>query len=770
MNNDEIKNEKNEFGNIKEPEQIKIQAADENTAKQDEDKKKKAKKLNKLYKKRFSEKAINKKLFKRIYIPADKDFINSFFVKSYDEKKKKDFFIFDNSKIENGSDIKRLNKIAKEIKKQKCRINIAAVLAASACVFGVLFFIFILRNYLAKKIIINASEAAFGAKCEASLVDLNLLNTRFQIKNYKVANKKEPMRNLFEIESVDLYFNLLELSRGKFVCENAAIEGITWNTPRQTSGALPPRKQKKVDRNAKKNPVVALIDEELNKVKKNISVDRGINSVKNELDPRLILQRELDKFQSQKLGKEISDTVPVLTDKWIKTTEEIKTETQKTIEVCKKLAAIDVNGIKDISDLQKLLQTVNLAAETGKKDFETAQKLTGQVKNDAALVEDFAKKAEAALRNDFKNVERLAGTIKSVNANTGKQIISDMMKLFIMKTLGVYYPYFDSLMSSMEKSQNKNEKKKNLTLKDKSKALERLPGSTMVFGKDSLPSFVMRNISLSTHHPEKEKFAISGAVKNVTNDSDKLDKPVSAELKTSHGKMNENISCTVDLRTRSKDFVYTDFSVNGFDLNIPSAGEGAPSLDGVLNTSGSVDVSKNREVIVKAKIEIKDSSLIVQEFEPYFIYEAYGRILKGIKNINLEMVLNVKNKNDFNLELNTDTDKQIAAALEKEFFNQVEIAKKKVVEEGTKWINEQKEIHKKEIAQFNSAAKQAEKIFNDILNYEKILERKKEEVERRIKNFAKEQIDKAKDDVKKSVDDAVNEAGKEINNMFQGLF
>ena len=301
---------------------------------------KKLEKVKKLFKKRYTKRSLNRKIYKKIFIPADKDFIQGFIVSSIDEKTNKEYFQFDKTKINDKTQLKRINKIALEIGRQKGRVNFPAVLGALACIFAVLFFVYIFRNVLAKKIVVGGSEAAFGAKCEVSLVDFDLFNTRFRIQGYKVANKKEPMRNLFEIQNIDFYFNLLELSRGKFVAENMAIEGFTWNTERTTSGALPPKKQKPVDPNKKPNPITELINAELKKVQSQVSVDSGLKAVQDQIDPRKILEREKAAFKTPEITEKIINSVDPMAQKWIKTKDDVEKQVADTVEAVQKLMSL----------------------------------------------------------------------------------------------------------------------------------------------------------------------------------------------------------------------------------------------------------------------------------------------------------------------------------------------------------------------------------------------------------------------------------------------
>jgi len=703
--------------------------------------------------------------------------VKKLFKKSKIDEKNKEYFEFDKSLIKDKKQLQRINIIAKEIGKQKGRVNILAFLGAVLCVAAVLFFIYIFRNVLARKIVVGTSEAAFGAKCEVSLVDFDLLKTRFRIQEYKVAYKNAPMRNLFEIKNMDFYFNLLELSRGKFVAENMAIEGFTWNTARKTSGALPPKKQKPVDPNAKPNPVTALINKELAEIKSEVSVSSGLKAVQYQVDPQKILEREKKAFRIPAIKDEIINSVEPLTQKWMTAKDDIQTHGKKTIEAVQKLASLTIQEINNPEQLKELISIIVKVSETGKADFDLAEKLFKEVQVDKKTIEDSGKNAADAVKSDFNHIKDVASKIKSVNADAGKKLVAQLINTFVINTLGTYYPYFAQGMEYLQNSQKKQEPKEQ-SLAQKSKMKERLAGTTFIFGKHSLPSFVIKNVSLSGHHPEKDVFAIGGTVKSVTNDADKLGLPLTINLNAAHAEMKETASGIIDLRSYTKELVDTMFTFEGLELNLPQPVEAVPSLTGILKTSGGVKVSKEHDTVITADMGIINSSLQAANFEPAFICEIYQNILAEIKAINAKLTLTINKGEKLHIDITTDVDDQIAAALKKEFAHQIEKIKAELIKIAEKWLDEQKEIYKDELAKFTSIANQAKKIMNDFKNYEQILEKKKAEAERRIRSIAEEKakqlIDQGKDKAQKAVDDAVNEKAKDVENTIKdalkGLF
>ena len=93
-----------------------------------EQKKIPSKKLPSIFKKTYTEKSLEKKLLKKLYIPADREFVASQF--SADEKNptKKQIVRTEYD----AKDFKRLKMLCKQIKRQKGRFNLVPLAAAAS--------------------------------------------------------------------------------------------------------------------------------------------------------------------------------------------------------------------------------------------------------------------------------------------------------------------------------------------------------------------------------------------------------------------------------------------------------------------------------------------------------------------------------------------------------------------------------------------------------------------------------------------------------------
>lgn len=696
-------------------------------------------KLHTLYKKQYTAKSLQKKVLKKIFVPADKEFVSSFFSEDNLEdgvSNKRNAVTFHPEYIQTPKQMQRLNLIAKEIKKQKGHIRIGNVAIVFALVGAVLVFAYFLRNVIARKIIVSGSEKIFNARCEVEKVDFNIFETHLYIKGYRVANKNAPMKNLFEVGLVDIHFNLTELTRRKLVCENIAIEGITWNTPRKTSGALPAKNEPP----KKENPVMKLFKKELEKVTSQVSVDRGFAAVKNKLDPKQILDREMAKLETPKITKEITRTVPEFTESWTKRADDVKKQTENTVSAAEKLMKLDVAGIDSLPKLQQALTTVNSAIDTGKQSVHLVENLVSAVDTDVKKVDTLTRAAVHAVTADTAYITKIANDIKAFNFDSGSRLVSGLFDTFIINSLGTMYPYFSTLLQKLQATQKKTDDKP-LTLKDKVKKLDRLKGKTFIFEKNPLPSVVFRSISLSGHDPERV-LSLGGGIKNVTNNADQLGLPISLAVNAAHGTMKESVTGIIDLRSYSDELVNTDVIVEGIPLNLPSSGVGVPALSGNIKTGGSVTVQKNNDFGITGTITVRDAQLSVAFFEPKIVHTIYSNVIKEIKTISLDVHIHVTDAENFDMKVTTDVDEQIAKGLEKELNRQIQQIKNKIIDKGTAYLQDLKKQYETEIAQFDTIVSDIRGYAEKVQNVDSVLAQNQQELERRIADYGKDGAEK----------------------------
>jgi len=726
-------------------------------------------KIANMYRKKYTEKKLESKILRKIFLAADKSLVESYIVKSDEPVKGKILHSFNIPADTDKKTVKRLNAIAKEIKKQKGRFKIVSIFVALAIVAAIVLALTTFRNVIARTALTYALEGSFGARCEMKSVDVNLLDSRFRIDGLSVANREKVMKNLFEIGCFEMYFDLLELTRGKVVAENLEITGVTWNTDRTTSGELPPKQKKAFEERQKKkegekpNPVVAAITGEVEKIKSGVSLDSGIEALKDQFDPEAFIAKERAALKSPAVVEKITATVPAMAEKWEKKTSDVRKQVDSTIIEVKRISEIDLNKIKDVEDARKLLKQIESASDSLKAGIATAKETAGEVNTDLASAKALAAEAESALKSDAERFKQLANSIKSFNLDSGKKMISGAFNTFIVNTLGEYYPYLDKGMTAFREMQSGQKKEKKQTLKSKSNTISRLPGRNFVYGADTLPSLVLRNVALSAQDGATG-IAGSAAIRNVTNDADKLDKPMTASLGVTHGDMTEKVTGTFDMRTAAPTPVDAGFNASGYPLAISSGGAtGVPSIKGTIEADGNLSVVSDGAVHIVSDLVVSRATMAVEPFKPDFLYETYRDVLATVNRIDLEVKVDVSPSGTFAVDLSTELDKVLYEALQKKIYQKIEEVKAGIRREAEAYIAEQRAKYTSEIGRFTAIADKSTKLLAEIKNYEGTIDEKKAEAEKRIKAIVAEQVAEKAEPAKKAAKEAVDKAVGDID-------
>lgn len=111
-----------------------------------------------------------------------------------------------------------------------------SVLLGLIVVWGVFF-----ADWTLKLAVEKGGTAAVGARVELADAKLGILSGHVTLDGLQVTNPNAPMTNLVEVEALVFDIGILPALEKKVVIDTVAARGIRFNTPRQTSGALPPK-------------------------------------------------------------------------------------------------------------------------------------------------------------------------------------------------------------------------------------------------------------------------------------------------------------------------------------------------------------------------------------------------------------------------------------------------------------------------------------------------------------------------------------------------
>lgn len=103
---------------------------------------------------------------------------------------------------------------------------------------AIVLLIWLGTNPLIKWTLESAGTQAVGAKVELDSVDLDLNPVTLNLNRLQVTNPNAPMRNMMEAGRIEMALDGYALMRRQFIAENMAVEGLRFDTERNSSGAI----------------------------------------------------------------------------------------------------------------------------------------------------------------------------------------------------------------------------------------------------------------------------------------------------------------------------------------------------------------------------------------------------------------------------------------------------------------------------------------------------------------------------------------------------
>ena len=150
------------------------------------------KKIPSLFRKKYTAKKLEKKIYKKLYVPEDKKYVKSLF-EEVEKKGSKQIPIYaippEKAEQLAKKEMKRLKLLAKQIKKQKGRVNFVPLIVTVAFIAAIPICFTMFKNIIIKKAITATCEKIFEAKCDIEKVDFKFFDSSLKIKKIEIANK-----------------------------------------------------------------------------------------------------------------------------------------------------------------------------------------------------------------------------------------------------------------------------------------------------------------------------------------------------------------------------------------------------------------------------------------------------------------------------------------------------------------------------------------------------------------------------------------------------
>ena len=710
-------------------------------------------KLPKLFKKTYTQKQLDKKILGKLFIPEDKKYIASLFVESGKNKKDVALFAVPKDSLFEKKELNRLSTIAAEIKENKGRIKFLPLIATIAFIAAVVVGLSLTKNLIARKVITSTCESIFEAKCDIDYLNISFFKSTFQMKGWQVANKKQPMKNLFSVESITFDFDMLQLLKARFVANELSILGVDTNTDRKYSGditakrlaKIQKKKEKQAKKKAKQNEKSAfMVSLDSKKDVAMSTIKDSVSDLFDQYNPEKILKDCQEQLQTPAVSKQVQEQAKTLAEKYKNKPDEIKQKLETVKKSSDAITNLDINSLQNnptkIKEALDTISSLKSNLDSLKKDADTALK---DIQSDVNGVSGLTTQIQNAVANDKGIVDTQIKKFTSINLDTGKNFITGTFDSVIYQLLGKYYPYYtmavDKLMQAKNNGKNKEKKKKSYTI-------ARDAGRNVLYKNDSAPKFWIKKAAGSG-----PAFAFDAT--DLTNNMDLTGKPSVANISASFLNIDHNAKVTVDTRKDSTaPLVLANYNCDKLSLAYPSSKFGdVPGLPGIDSSKTKLDfilkVYENDGFDLSGTGYFTELVLSAPSFEPEFVSTIYMNTLAKINSMKLGLEAGYTNSSGVNLKLITDVDKQFMTAFTAEMMNQLGAIKDKVQAQLLEKINEYTNGALGEINNFNS-------ISEKLTGYKKNID----DIYAKVDAKKKELEDATTGKAKKAADDAVNNA------------
>ncbi len=698
-----------------------------------------AKKLPGFYKKKFSEKDFQKKVLKKIYIEADKKLVESQFKKGTDKKGREILFFDRNAKIAK-AEFLRCKKIALDVKNQKFGIKLVPLLAVVCLIAAIGISVTLFKNIVVKKGLTSAMQGIFGAKTDIQKVDLQIFGASLEINGLAQANADSPMKNIFEIDKINVAFNLTDLLRGKFHAKNIEVSGVAIGTERSKSGelAIKPKdkKQKEVvaDTNKESNSIMTAAADQLKKMFESYNPETMLSNIQDEL-------------KSPAVANSISADVKSKVEKWKNVPGEYETSIKKLSSSVDSLTKTNWGNITNASTLKKALSDIETAM-TETNSLKTKMAATSKnIKTDTNAVNDYSKQLQNAIKADTSLVDSKIAEMKNLFSADGlKNILMEGVRGIILENAGKYYPYIDKALTAAmnskgsstassddsKKSAEKTEKKAK-----KSTGHARSAGRMVYYKKDTVPKLLIENVVASGYEYKTNELLFKGTATEISSDQNMRGKPtkINADFKVI-GKPNK-ASVTIDARDNSNaPLVVANYSGKGYPISADAQ---------VFNLSSASDIDalllckSDGSFSVGGTLNMNITEIQGMDFEPAKVSELYKKAVSGIKNLSVGFNVLFGKDDGMNVELTNieKLTKQLVTPVTQALTGELNSIASEAKSNVTKVLSEKTGIASEQISAFTDISGLLNNQMNSVNNIQKQLEEQKSKINKQLSNAAK---------------------------------
>ncbi|MBB6479341.1 TIGR03545 family protein [Spirochaeta isovalerica] len=589
--------------------------------------------LPRLFRKSYNEKSLDKKVLKRLHIPADRDLVKALYTDdgegllslrddlSADQKKK-------------------LALLAKAVKKNRGVLTTWKVLIFLIPLAALILFNFIFKDKLLERGAERALETFFQAQADVGKLHLSIIGGEFSFQSLAIADKDSPDFNLLETGPGYMKLAMSELAFKRFRIDEISLSDVRWNTKRQSSGALPAESGQEEKMEAG--------EEEEQTGTEGISLPS--------LSPEALVDSiSLDSLGSYRMIEERSEQMRGLTDKWSKRFEEKESEIKAIKKEVESLSSLNLNSLSNLQEIQGNMERIGTLKTRIETLTSSVENLADDFKEDRSALVSAGESVSDLIKADLDSLEeRLdfsSGGFQTLASDLAESFIRERWNGYYEAGLKVWniYKRFDS----REKADIGKEKK----------ALVRAPGRTVMFPSPDKPQFYVDKVLFSGSSGDNAEF--EAEIRSLSNEPEKVIDPVRLDLSTVSGVTTLSGEGILDLREKEAERFSLDFNGRGISADLPD-GIPALSIDGFRSDgeiSGNISSLDGMSGLESDFSVVLTDLIIEQQDQDGFIGETVRSIFDSLDSIELSGQMEISPKGIETLQIDSDLDSILNNAL-----------------------------------------------------------------------------------------------------------
>ncbi|MDR0601812.1 MAG: hypothetical protein LBG42_05465 [Treponema sp.] len=628
-------------------------------------------------------------------------------------------------------DMRRLKTLRRVIAdNRRFAVKAAPLAVIGLVIFSLVVFFTFFMNPLLERALERGLEALFEARADVDNFHLNVFHFRVGIDAVTVANRNEPMKNLFQLGRMEFRLNPVAVLRGKIYIEEIRTGAIRFGTDRTVSGALPGRAAaaRSSRQQAEAPPLVDL----------------------RNFDAMGLLDREFDKLSTPKLYDTAVASYNAALEKWKGQVELVKNRKDELAEKVRQVTSLNAGSLNDVQaitgavrDITALLDSVQAAANDAANlvngldaDIKTALALERQARS--AITEDF-NHLKSYL--DFGSGEAFAALEPSI-----REVLSD--------TAEQYLDYGLLALDALAKLKASQDAKPKQEKPPKTPAFR---GRDVAFPSKEYPKFYLGILATDfTVQHWRTGFDLRG----VSSNPDLSGVPVALALSIAEtdGSLAREVDFrgSADFRTAASGRFTADVSGRGFPVSLEKefAQMGIGGFRGDVNFGLDFSGRPDGVVAGDGSVGISGASLINPSGT---LAEAIDAAVKETDNLLLSIryVHNPSAEDEFGISTNIgDLVKRALDRIVRAYAARAMDELERVLRERIGRYIDGKFVSREELDLIFRAARGDKAALDGLKN---TLDAKKNELEQWVRNAANQAVEQVKDDTKRQAEQALQD-------------